>query len=135
MRDGSTREVKAGRGNTVFSEFLARYQPTIVILSGGAKGTEFALDQPRTSLGRGPGVDLAFDDDSMSREHAAIEFGSHGFRLRDLDSTNGTLLNGGACKLGELKHGDKFQVGDHLFQVIFQERERPPVTFMIDDDS
>ena len=40
MRDGSTREVKAGDGNAVFSEFLARYQPTIVILSGGASPPE-----------------------------------------------------------------------------------------------
>ena len=134
MRDGSTREVKAGGGNTVFSEFLARYQPTIVILSGGAKGTEFRLDQPRTSLGRGPGVDIALDDDSMSREHAAVEFAKRGFRLRDLDSTNGTLLNGGECKQGELKHGDKFQIGDHLFQVIFEERENTPVTFLLGDE-
>ena len=134
MRDGSTRQVKAGERNAVFSEFLARYRPSLVILSGGAKGTEYTIDQPRTSLGRGPGVDLAFDDSSMSREHAAIEFGSKGFRLRDLGSTNGTLLNGGECKVGELKHGDKFQIGEHLFQVIFDERSSTPVTFLLGAD-
>ena len=134
MRDGSTREVKGGDTNAVFAQFLSRYQSSIVILSGGAKGTEHAIDSVQLTVGRGPGVDLAFDDESMSREHAAIEFTSEGFRIRDLGSTNGTLLNGGDVRVGELKHGDKFQVGEHLFQLIVEERERTPVTYVIDED-
>lgn len=134
MRDGSTREMKGSDTNAVFAQFLSRCQPSIVILSGAAKGTEHAIDSATLTLGRGPGVDLAFDDEAMSREHIAIEFTSEGFRIRDLGSTNGTLLNGGAVRVGELKHGDRFQVGEHLFQLIIEERQRTPVTYVIDED-
>lgn len=133
MRDGSTREIEAATGNTVLSEFLSKYLPALVILSGDAKGTEYAIDSGRVTLGRGPGVDLAFDDGAMSRAHVAIEFTNGGFRLLDLGSTNGMLLNGGAAKVGELKHGDKFQIGEHTFQFVVQERRRTP-TYVIEDD-
>ena len=132
MRDGSTRELKAADANSAFAEFLARYQPSLVILSGTAKGTEYPLDSARVTIGRGPGVDLAFDDEAMSREHVAVEFSSDGFRMRDLSSTNGTFLNGGEVKLAELKHGDKFQAGEHQFQLVIEERANTPVTYVLD---
>jgi pSer/pThr/pTyr-binding forkhead associated (FHA) protein len=133
MRDGETREMQAEGANTVFSQFLSRFQPAIVILSGAAKGTEYAIDSDRVTMGRGPGVDLAFDDSAMSREHLAIEFTSGGFRIRDLGSTNGTLLNGGELKVGELKHADKFQIGEHLFQLVIEERQKSTPTHVIED--
>jgi pSer/pThr/pTyr-binding forkhead associated (FHA) protein len=123
----------AAEGNAVLAQFLARFQASVVILSGAAKGTEHAVDTARVTLGRGPGTDLAFDDTAMSREHAAIEFGSDGFQLRDLDSTNGTLLNGGEVKVAEIKHGDRFQVGTHVFQFVVEERDREPATYIISD--
>jgi pSer/pThr/pTyr-binding forkhead associated (FHA) protein len=135
MRDGQTREMKAAGSNSVFSQFLSKFQASIVILSGAAKGTEHTLDSERVTIGRGPGVDLAFDDSAMSREHAAIEFGSGGFRLRDLGSTNGTLLNGGEVKASELKHKDKFQVGEYLFQFVVEERKNAVPTYELPDDS
>jgi len=134
MGDERTREISAAEGNTVLSEFLSRYNACIVILSGPAKGTEHRLDGEQTTLGRGPGTDLAFDDQAMSRKHAAVEFGSDGFRLRDLGSTNGTLLNGSKVESSALKHGDRFQVGAHLFQFVVEEREQEPATYVISDD-
>ncbi len=131
--DGSTREISAAEGNVVFSQFLSRFQPALVILSGNAKGTEYAIDAERVTIGRGPGTDLAFDDQAMSRQHAAIEFGNGGFRLRDLASTNGTKLDGGEIEVADLKHGDRFQVGTHLFQFVVEEREREPATYVISD--
>ena len=84
MRDGATRQIaSAGAGNGA-EEFFGRFRAAIVILSGGASGSEYSLDQSQISLGRGPGVDLAFDDAAMSREHAVVEFYGEGFRIRDL---------------------------------------------------
>ena len=132
MRDGQTREMEAAGGNAVFAKFISKFQPSIVILSGAAKGTEYPLESERVTLGRGPGVDLAFDDSAMSREHVAVEFGTGGFRLRDLGSTNGTLLNGGAVRVSEIKHKDKFQIGEHLFQLVIEERkDAAPPTYVI----
>ena len=130
---GDTREMGAVEGNSVLSQFLARFQASVVILSGAAKGTEYAIDSALVTLGRGPGTDLAFDDSAMSRQHAAIEFESDGFQLRDMGSTNGTLLNGGKVEVAEIKHGDRFQIGTHVFQFVVEEREREPATYIISD--
>jgi pSer/pThr/pTyr-binding forkhead associated (FHA) protein len=95
------------------------------------EGSEHMLERPCISLGRGPGSDLSFDDDAMSRVHAALEFADGGFRIRDLGSTNGVLLNGGELEVGELKNGDRFQLGRHLFQFLLEKRHREPKTYLL----
>jgi pSer/pThr/pTyr-binding forkhead associated (FHA) protein len=131
MRDRRTHKLQHSASKQSFSEFRAAWSAAIVILSGGVAGSEHPLEQPCTSLGRGPGSDLTFDDDSMSREHAALEFASGGFRIRDLGSTNGVLLNGGEVEAGDLKNGDRFQLGRHLFQFLLEKRRREPKTYLI----
>jgi len=124
MRDGQTRRLeKQPEGGA--EEFLASYRAALVILSGAAAGSEYSLDESRVTIGRGPGVDLAFDDEGMSREHVAIEFFEAGYRLRDLGSTNGVRVNGSSVSACELKHGDRFDLGGHRFQYVVEERERP----------
>ncbi len=123
MRDGATRQIaSAGSGNGA-EEFFGRFRAAIVILSGGASGSEYSLDQSQISLGRGPGVDLAFDDAAMSREHAVVEFYGEGFRIRDLGSTNGVTVNGSTVQVCKLKHGERFDLGEHRFQYVIEERE------------
>ncbi len=133
MRDGRTRKMDAAEGNAIFAQFLAKFQVSLVRLAGGAKGTEYVIDREQVTLGRGPGVDLAFDDSAMSCQHAALEFRSGGFQVRDLGSTNGTLLNGDAVQVGELKHGDRFQLGEHLFQIVIEERDSGCSTYVLHD--
>lgn len=103
------------------AEYLGRYSPSILILSGREKGTELALDQRRLTLGRGPGVDLAVDDAAMAREHAAIEFGAEGFVISSLNG-HAVLLNGGEASSARLKDGDRFGLGEHTFQFLCPER-------------
>ena len=131
MRDGPTHKLKGSATNQDFSEFSADWRAAIVILSGGVEGSEHMLERPCISLGRGPGSDLSFDDDAMSRVHAALEFADGGFRIRDLGSTNGVLLNGGELEVGELKNGDRFQLGRHLFQFLLEKRPREPKTYLL----
>jgi pSer/pThr/pTyr-binding forkhead associated (FHA) protein len=126
MRDGKTRRREAGTSGPDIETFFSRYCATIVIIEGGAAGSEYTLDRTQVTMGRGPGVDLAFDDPSMSREHAALELVTGGFRIRDLGSTNGLIVNGSPCEVAKLKHGDRFQIGDYRFQYLLEERERGP---------
>ncbi len=133
MRDGQTRTMAAG-GDMVSDWFLSRNSARIVVLAGGEAGTEHELSSSRVTLGRGPGVELAFDDDAMSREHAALQIGADGFELVDLDSTNGVQLNGRAVSKAPLKHGDKFQLGDHVFQYLLEERESEPRAYEIPEN-
>ena len=50
----------------LMSRYLERFDPSIVILTGRERGTEFAVSQIRLTLGRGPGVDLALDLESLT---------------------------------------------------------------------
>ena len=134
MRDGHTRESpKSSSGEISFADFIEAWNPSLVILSGRLQGAEFAIARSSTVIGRGPGVELALDDETLSRQHANIEFAGGGLRLNDLGSLNGVSINGDTVKTGALKHGDRFQLGDLTFQLILEERPRAPKIHYIED--
>jgi len=132
MKDGKTRKRPSSVAATSVAEFLDRYETRLRLASGGGAGVAVRIDRERTIFGRGPGVDRAFDDPSMSRQHAAIEFCGTGFRIRDLGSTNGILVNGSPVQTAELHHGDTVEIGDQRFVVAVEERDREPETYEID---
>lgn len=76
---------------------------------------EFVARRPAVMIGRNPDGDISFTDamDSVSWEHAKITVTNQAATLRDLDSTNGTFLNGSPSRLKTcaLKIGDEFQLG------------------------
>jgi pSer/pThr/pTyr-binding forkhead associated (FHA) protein len=133
MQDGHTRKVKREPAPRPRSAFLSSYRAVIVTLSGTTAGNEYELDRERTTVGRGPGVDLAFDDRTMSKEHAAFEVRDGALWVRDLASTNGVLVNGGATLSCELKHGDRIDLGEHRFQLVLEERKRGPQAYALDE--
>jgi predicted component of type VI protein secretion system len=100
--------------STALADFLGRYRAALVILSGEARGMEYRLDQRRTALGRGPGVDLALDDASLRTLHALVEFRADRFVLCDSDGGDPAAL--------ELKDGDRFRLGGHEFAFVLEER-------------
>lgn len=134
MRDRSTRELESPAETVGLGRFLEKFRASLVAISGGAEGTEIPLDQQRLTIGRGPGVDWTFDSDALSRQHAAIEFGSDGFWIRDLDSTNGVELNGERVQSSALHHGDRFKLGDQAFQIVIEERESEAHTWVLPED-
>src|SRR5437899_10510787 len=68
--------------------------PRLKIVSGPRAGSFLQLRYPKTTFGRGAENDYRFADDTMmSRHQAEIECEDQRFILRDLNSTNGTLLN------------------------------------------
>ncbi len=132
MQDGRTKKVR--RELPVQQHpFLAAHRAVIVTLSGATAGNEYELVRERTTVGRGPGVDLAFDDRTMSREHAAFEVMDGAMCLRDLGSTNGVLVNGGGTLTTELKNGDRIELGDHQFQFVLEHRKRDPRAYELQD--
>jgi predicted component of type VI protein secretion system len=107
--------MKAASVSRNLSDFLTRYRPALVILTGEARGLEYRLDQPRTAVGRGPGVDLALDDESLRTRHALVEFKSGGFVLRHVEGEPATAL--------ELKDGDRFHLGALELQFTLEARD------------
>jgi len=86
----------------------------LVVLTGTAKGQEFPLTAARTIIGRGDDATVALPDPSMSRHHAELVYGASEFRVRDLESSNGTLLNGSAVEEYAVRNGDKLTMGETI---------------------
>jgi hypothetical protein len=66
----------------------------LVALEGLAPGTEYTLEQRTITLGRTASCDVVLDDDDVSREHCRISPRDDGYVIEDLDSSNGTIVNG-----------------------------------------
>ncbi len=76
-----------------------------------ADGRRVALGSKASKLGRLAGCTVAFDDPDVSREHAEIRPDDAGYLLVDLNSTNGTLVNGVATNRHRLADGDLVSLG------------------------
>jgi len=84
----------------------------LVNVSDKSKGTSWPLeDGQETSIGRVKGCDICLADGGTSRRHCVILSGPGGFTVRDLNSANGTFVNGRRVLKAELKPGDRLRVG------------------------
>ncbi len=68
--------------------------PSIVVLAGPLKGETFVLSDPEFSIGREASNSLCVNGKLISRHHALIKAGSGYFSIFDLNSRNGTSVNG-----------------------------------------
>jgi len=79
----------------------------------GEKTIEQALEKDEYLAGRSPDLDLTLPVKEASRRHFRIWRHQDGvWRVKDLDSTNGTLVNGQSTKVSKLRHKDTIQVGN-----------------------
>jgi len=131
MRDGRTIMVPGGGEGLNQPSSLRQQTASMVILTGPRAGAAFSLAKPRTIVGRGPGVDVAFEDPAMSRQHLALEIREGRFHVRDLDSTNGVMLNGRIVTAAELKHGDRLKAGDHEMELIVDDPRPARHTYVL----
>lgn len=86
------------------------------VLEGEEKGTVFRVDKARITIGRA-NADVTIPDEVASRVHCSLEVSDEGVVLRDLGSTNGTLVNGKPIQTAPLSNGAKFRVGTHTFEL------------------
>lgn len=96
-------------------------------LEGSSLG-EFALSQERMTIGRRPTNDIHIDNLAVSGEHAVIvTIGNDSF-LEDLNSTNGTLVNGKPIKKHVLLHGDIIKFGKYELTYENRAQQKAPTT-------
>jgi pSer/pThr/pTyr-binding forkhead associated (FHA) protein len=88
---------------------------SLIIKSGSFSGTRFEIATPDVIIGRTPTSDLTLVDEGISREHAVISWDADHFSIEDLQSTNGTRVNGKRIRSVELQDGDQIQIGRTLF--------------------
>ena len=82
---------------------------------------DFSLEKERLLIGRKPENDIQVDNLAVSGQHAAIITILNDSFLEDLDSTNGTFVNGKLVKKHALKHGDVITIGKHELKYVNDE--------------
>ena len=105
---GSRTREKKRKGSSVF----------VIVEPRQHRGASFTLSNSLT-LGRVADNDIALDDDTfMSSHHARIEIRPEGVWVVDLDSTNGTFVNGQRVTGDRsLRKGDRLQVGSTVLEM------------------
>ncbi len=90
--------------------------PRLVVIEGKDKGKIFPLKDGTMTIGRSK-ADITIHDPRISRSHVSIEYHAKTGKLyfTDLKSLNGTVINESLVEKGELKDGDKLQLGNTVF--------------------
>jgi diguanylate cyclase (GGDEF)-like protein len=123
-----SEDISVAKEPVEIDTYSGRYQrpgerrPALVFLRGELLAVPIPLDRPEVTMGRALDADIRISDSRASRLHARITTetnsatGETRYRLTDLDSTNGTILNGTPIDRALLEDGDKFEVGDQLIR-------------------
>ena len=93
----------------------------LVVSLDGVVIKEVQITKDKTTLGRRPYNDIVIDNLAVSGEHAVLQMVGADVFIEDLNSTNGTYINGKAVKKQLLAHNDTVEVGKYK------------IKFMVDD--
>jgi len=98
----------------------SRTRARLVIKNGGFEGMSYELAASETLIGRNPTTDITLLDEGISREHAIVLYDEENdsYSVEDLQSTNGTQVNGKRVRSITLAHGDQLRIGRTLFEFL-----------------
>ena len=110
--------------------------PVLTLQNGERAGAAFPFDRP-VVLGRGRRADIVVDDPSASRRHAQIELHGREWQLHDLDSANGTHLNGRPIsRPTTIRPGDLIGIGGLTFRYEPDgKKDTPDTVFFVEEES
>jgi diguanylate cyclase (GGDEF)-like protein len=105
----------------VLAAACATKRPRLMMMTGARAGETIALDDRDVfAIGRSMAVEIHVDDPSISRRHCLLLRRDGALQLEDLESRNGTWVNGVKVKSATLSDGDRVQVGSNtVFNVRF----------------
>src|ERR1051326_352213 len=95
--------------------------PRLIVITGSLRGTTFALQTGEVSIGRDSDNTVRLNHPSVSRHHCLIKCAGEQCTVSDLESYNGTFVNGLPIKEQDLSHADQIEVGD--IRLLFLTRE------------
>ncbi len=93
--------------------------PALVALTGPRSGAQFPLEKGGLVVGREADAGVVLTDAAVSRHHARLVFCDGGWTVEDLDSLNGTFVNGVPVRRRALVNGDRLEMGTSVF--VFQD--------------
>lgn len=92
--------------------------PKMIVSIDGVVIKEVQLTKDRTTLGRRPYNDIVIDNLAVSGEHAVLQMVGNEVHLEDLNSTNGTYVNGKAVKKQLLQNNDTVEIGKYKIKYV-----------------
>ncbi len=101
----------------------------LVLSLDGQVLAEYNMSKERYTIGRLPDNDIRIDNAAVSGHHALIINILNDSFLEDLNSTNGTYVNGKIIKKHALQHGDVITVGHHALRFVDGEADEPDDEF------
>ncbi|NOZ00981.1 MAG: FHA domain-containing protein [Deltaproteobacteria bacterium] len=90
----------------------------LAVVEGEGNGVVYKLGQRVLTIGRGPANLIQLLDQSVSRRHATIMWDQAAYRIRDLKSKNGVMVNDRLIQEAHLQYGDLIRVGRTLFKLV-----------------
>jgi two-component system, NtrC family, sensor kinase len=87
---------------------------TLFVIRGMDQGNRFEIGEPMIRVGRDVSNNIQLHDTEVSRHHAEIRCLDNAFTILDLNSSNGTYINGQRIKQGSINSGDQLQMGSTL---------------------
>ena len=97
--------------------------PRLIAINGSSKGSTFPLDEDEISIGRESVSSIPLSHSSVSRRHCLIKRNGDEFVISDLDSFNGTFVNGVPVKEQTLEHADQIKIGSMALLFLTGENE------------
>jgi hypothetical protein len=90
----------------------------LVVSLDGVVIKEVQITKDKTTLGRRPYNDIVIDNLAVSGEHAVLQMAGADVFIEDLNSTNGTYINGKAVKKQLLAHNDTVEIGKYKIKYL-----------------
>jgi transcriptional regulator with GAF, ATPase, and Fis domain len=110
-------------------------RPRLLVIAGPSKDLTIPLPDGEATIGRDPANVVAIIDPSVSRKHCLLRREEDGrFSIKDMESRNGTLVNGTPVKEQFLHHGDEIATGDSLFLFLVEEEDRAASASQVEFD-
>jgi hypothetical protein len=98
--------------------------PSLIAQSEEFQGKRFELDKPRLTLGRIEDNNLQVEHSSVSSHHAELVLEQNDYKVVDLESTNGTRVNGERVSESKLRRNDVVRFGNIDF--LYDSEFSPP---------
>ena len=96
----------------------------LVVVAGKLRGKEFELQEGENIIGRDSECDIHMPVEGISSQHSSLTITGNSCYIVDLDSSNGTFVNGKMIKRQTIQDGDKVALPDIIIQVVFVEEKK-----------
>ncbi|WP_348755821.1 FHA domain-containing protein [uncultured Aquincola sp.] len=103
----------------------------LVVSLDGVVIKEVQITKDKTTLGRRPYNDIVIDNLAVSGEHAVLQMVGADVFIEDLNSTNGTYINGKAIKKQLLAHNDTVEIGKYKIKYLVEEGNEYEKTMVV----